>query len=327
MDQSAHYSSQWHYTWLAELAYQWPAGLPVQAVLSRWGPQASPGHYTVGGLTLSVVQADGRYCLSQAPDRLSDAGIRKHLPPALQKLPITVLPTCGSTNDVLADAARSSEPLPAGTLVITETQDGGRGRWGRTWVSPPFTGLWFSLWCPRKAGMKAPDISLGAAVCVLRVLKKWLPNDTSIVWPNDIFIRDGKVGGILIEEAPGGWVAGIGLNVFGDPSAFVPVDSPYPACALCQFTQKRLDRQRIIGLIVTEMVSVLRTLETGEVAALRQEWKTQQRLVGRPVRLDLPDRRTTGIVADIDPDRGIRLADSATWFFPDRVKRLQEIRT
>jgi len=86
-----------------------------------------------------------------------------------------------------------------GMLVLSDQQTGGRGRFNRQWLSPP-GGLWFSLIFRTDLNMdKIPAITLIAAFCAADVLIRCYDIDVNIKWPNDLYCKDYKFGGILYE--------------------------------------------------------------------------------------------------------------------------------
>lgn len=128
-----------------------------------------------------------------------------------------VLPSVTSTLDVLHEMA--GEGAPAGTVVLANEQVRGRGREGRAWHSPKGAGILLGyLHRPRNepvAGVLALRVGLAVGEALTA-----LGFEPRLKWPNDIFLGDRKVGGILCEARTvpgrGAWVGvGIGLNVRG----------------------------------------------------------------------------------------------------------------
>ena len=122
----------------------------------------------------------------------------------------------GSTMDVAHSLA--GEGAAAGTLVIADQQTAGRGRAGHTWVSPPSSGIWMTL-IERPTDPAAVElwgVRLGIhAACAL---DPYAGQPVGLKWPNDLYLGDQKLAGILIEarwqEQRPLWVAvGIGINV------------------------------------------------------------------------------------------------------------------
>ena len=131
---------------------------------------------------------------------------------------IVYLPTCHSTNDIAAELVRK-ENLSEGTVVITDAQTAGRGQRGARWVTSQGHNFTFSL-VLRPTFLVASEqfmLSQAMALGVRRFVSKFT-EDVCIKWPNDLYVRDLKIGGILIESAWQGTrmthaVVGIGLNI------------------------------------------------------------------------------------------------------------------
>jgi BirA family biotin operon repressor/biotin-[acetyl-CoA-carboxylase] ligase len=129
---------------------------------------------------------------------------------------VELLESTPSTLDVAHRIA--AQGAPAGTLVIANEQTAGRGRGGKSWQSSPGAGLWLTL-------IERPGDSSGLGVLSLRVglaaaeaLDRFAPEPIRLKWPNDLYVDQGKLGGILVEarwrEQTVEWVAiGLGVNV------------------------------------------------------------------------------------------------------------------
>lgn len=121
--------------------------------------------------------------------------------------------TVGSTNiEALAD------PRP-GRVVVADHQSAGQGRRGRTWSSPPGTGMAISAVVPALPPAVVGWLPLVAGLAVVRALaqSRW-PVDAALKWPNDVLVvagpRPGKLCGVLTQVADDGTVVvGTGLNV------------------------------------------------------------------------------------------------------------------
>lgn len=121
-----------------------------------------------------------------------------------------------STQDELHRLAAAG--APAGTVVVAVEQEAGRGSRGRRWASPP-GGLWLSFLCrPQQAvGVEVLTLRVGLAVAEGLGEVGGIP-PVALKWPNDLMLRERKVGGILGEARWQGdtlaWVVvGLGLNV------------------------------------------------------------------------------------------------------------------
>jgi BirA family biotin operon repressor/biotin-[acetyl-CoA-carboxylase] ligase len=131
--------------------------------------------------------------------------------PRLELLDITT-----STQDVAH--ALAQDGAPAGTVVLADQQTRGRGRGGSTWSSPPGWGIWLTLIERPRDITTLEVLSLRVGMRAARALDLFAPEPIRLKWPNDLFIGDRKVGGILVEarwrnQEPD-WVAiGVGINV------------------------------------------------------------------------------------------------------------------
>lgn len=132
---------------------------------------------------------------------------------------IIYLPTCQSTNDetlqFLADGTAYE-----GDMVVTDGQTQGRGQRGNQWIAQSGQNLTFSLVLQPTFLLASEQFWLNMAVslAVYDSLSPFIPAGLRIKWPNDIYVNDRKMGGILIENALQGYnlahsVVGIGLNI------------------------------------------------------------------------------------------------------------------
>ena len=124
----------------------------------------------------------------------------------------------GSTNDEAMRLAR--EGAAHGTVVHADEQTAGRGRLSRRWLSPPGN-LYLSIVLrPDVPTARSVEIGLVAALAVADAVDALLPQHVraTLKWPNDVLVHDGKIAGILLEQADDTLVVGIGLNVLQAPS-------------------------------------------------------------------------------------------------------------
>ena len=124
-----------------------------------------------------------------------------------------------STASTMDDAHRlAAEGAPAGTVVLADRQTAGRGRNGRRWASESGQGIWMTL-IERPDDPRAVDVlSIRLGLRAARALDRYAPSPVRLKWPNDLFIADGKVGGMLVEArwraSRIDWIGiGIGVNV------------------------------------------------------------------------------------------------------------------
>ncbi len=135
---------------------------------------------------------------------------------------ITMLDSTESTNTVLRDMY-ARQTLADNTVVAARKQTAGRGQRGNSWEAEPGKNLTFSMLL-RPAKLKASEqfvLSEAVALGVAEAIEAWLPEDAPrpvVKWPNDIYIGDRKISGILIENTLAGAyiehsIAGVGINI------------------------------------------------------------------------------------------------------------------
>jgi BirA family biotin operon repressor/biotin-[acetyl-CoA-carboxylase] ligase len=145
-----------------------------------------------------------------------DGATAAELRDALDLPRVELLESTSSTMDVAHRLAGSG--APAGTLVIANEQTAGRGRGGKTWQSSPGAGLWLTL-IERPGDTSGLDVlSIRAGIAAAESLDRFAPEPIRLKWPNDLYLDQGKLAGILVEarwrEQAVEWIAiGLGINV------------------------------------------------------------------------------------------------------------------
>jgi len=124
-----------------------------------------------------------------------------------------------STASTMDDAhERAAVGAPSGTVVVADRQTAGRGRAGRHWASDSGHGVWMTV-IERPNDVAAVEVlSIRLGLKAARVLDRYATEPVRIKWPNDLFVADGKVAGILVEARWRArridWVAiGVGVNL------------------------------------------------------------------------------------------------------------------
>jgi BirA family transcriptional regulator, biotin operon repressor / biotin---[acetyl-CoA-carboxylase] ligase len=151
--------------------------------------------------------------MRMADGLLNEARLRA----ALGARPFRFEAQTGSTNDIARQWALAG--APPGSVVLTEEQSAGRGRFGRAWSALPGTALLMSMILrPRVSQEHLPRLTMVGAVSVADVLDDLAPGQVSLKWPNDVHLAGRKVAGILPEaiwqgEQLAAVILGIGLNV------------------------------------------------------------------------------------------------------------------
>jgi BirA family biotin operon repressor/biotin-[acetyl-CoA-carboxylase] ligase len=191
----------------------------------------------------------------------------------------------GSTNDALRRLADAGEP--EGLVFSTEHQTSGRGREGRTWHSPPGSGLLFSyLVRPGLPSNSAAWLTAAAALGVASAVREHCGVQASIDWPNDVVAAHGKLGGVLAEAAIRSGrielaVVGVGLNVNLDVSA-LPTALARTASSLSHETGRSTDRQELFRRVLLSIDERWAAVLGGRTAELARELESLSANMGRP---------------------------------------------
>jgi len=149
-------------------------------------------------------------------DPASYDGYAAHELAAVLRIPrVEVRHRTPSTLDVAHELG--SAGAPAGTLVIADEQTEGRGRSGARWTSPGGSGLWLTLLERPRRGSGIDVLSLRVGLRCARALDRFASEPIRLKWPNDLYVQDRKLAGVLIEarwrEQRLEWVAiGLGVN-------------------------------------------------------------------------------------------------------------------
>lgn len=263
------------------------------------------------GYGIEAVAGRG-YRLVRDSDLLLPDTIRKHFKGKLLRGEIVHRTTIDSTNRLAAELARGG--AAEGTTVVAEQQTAGRGRLGRTWVSPASVNLYASIVLkPRIPPLEVPRLTLVAGLAVAEAIRDSGPFDPRIKWPNDVLLDGRKVAGILTElEAEADRVrfviVGIGVNLNAMKGDFPP-ELRTKATSLALASGAPVDRAAFAGRLLTRLEAAYAAFLDGGFAALRHRYEELHGLVGLAVTID-GTPPLAGTVRGVD-DGGALLVESA----------------
>jgi BirA family biotin operon repressor/biotin-[acetyl-CoA-carboxylase] ligase len=186
--------------------------------------------------------------MSEVSDRLIAAELRAGLEGCRIGNEIVVVDEAGSTNDLAWEAAERG--AREGFVVFAERQTAGRGQYGRRWEAAPYRGLSLSvLLRPALTLRESPRLTLLLADLLAATIEEETGCAARIKPPNDIYIADRKVAGILVEgrtDSGGSYVAvaGIGINVNQTIDEF-PEELRPTAGSLAMAAGRRIDRGQL----------------------------------------------------------------------------------
>lgn len=216
-----------------------------------------------------------------------------------------------STNAKAKELAQQGES--EGTIVLSQTQTQGRGRFDRTWTSPK-GGIYFSVILrPTCKPEQTTLLPLVGALAVWKTIDDFCDLAPLIKWPNDVRIADKKVSGILLESELSSnelqyVVLGVGINLNVDIDL---LSKSFHATSLSYELGINLDYCRFLKEVLTNLHIYYMQFLSGNYAWLIQEWKTHSDTIGKSIRIKSSNETIEGIASDVD-ESGFLLVTTKT---------------
>ncbi|MCQ6277894.1 biotin--[acetyl-CoA-carboxylase] ligase [Bacillus sp. EB600] len=238
------------------------------------------------GFQLEAVRRKG-YRIVSTPEAITADEIRLGLHTKFIGQNIQYEEAVESTQKVAQRLA--NENVPEGTVVIAEEQLSGKGRLGRQWHSPKYTGIWMSLILrPNIPLPKAPQLTLLTAVAVVQAIEDLTGLAAEIKWPNDILINGKKLTGILTElqaeaDQIHSVIIGIGINVNQQlqdfPSELHPI-----ATSLSIETGGKISRASLIRSIFTKFENLYMSYLDEGFLPIKLLWESYAVSIGKHIK-------------------------------------------
>lgn len=250
------------------------------------------------------------YRLIQSPDLLTPSEIRPFLKTKWMGKTIHHFHTLDSTNSKAYQLALDG--AEEGEVVISESQEKGRGRLGRQWFSPPFLNLYLSVILrPSISPHQASLITLLAAVATADAIKKFSGLLPLIKWPNDILLRDRKVAGLLNEihsemDRIHFVILGIGVNLNLDERMFSK-EIRAEATSLKVEMGQAISRKIFLQTLLQELEKWYAIFMKEGSAVILKAWRDRAHIKGRRVKVTSFGKALTGVAVDIDSDGALIL--------------------
>ncbi len=228
---------------------------------------------------------------------------------------IEVLAEIDSTNSYLM---QSPGPAPGtAKIAATSNQTNGRGRHGKTWQSPPGSGLCMSVaYTFERQPENLPSLTLRLGLGAIDALEELGAAGVELKWPNDLVALNGKLGGILTEVQPKSGravtvVTGIGVNVdLPDTIDFgTETDWARQVVDLKMICPAPPKLEKLAGYLTTHLLKAFVEFESSGLAAVAERWSEYDWLQGREITIDTGVGQVSGIGAGIAND-GALLVDS-----------------
>lgn len=214
-------------------------------------------------------------------------------------LPVEVRFLVDSSNSELA---RTRHPEAPAQVLLAEAQSAGRGRRGRSWRSPPGSGIYLSLAWRFESGLTGLSaLSLVAGMAAVQTLRAHGASSVGLKWPNDLWAGEHKLGGCLIDisgsaEGPCEAIIGLGLNV--DLAHADGIDQPWTDLARLGVST---DRNRLAADLINALCDHAARLDRHGFAVFMDDWPTFDLLAGREIEVSSTRGESfSGTAAGID---------------------------
>jgi len=261
------------------------------------------------GYVIEALPRSG-YRLIQSPDLLLPSEIDPLLRTEWMGKKVHYFNSVHSTNSTAYQLALDG--AKEGEVVIGESQEKGRGRLGRQWVSPPFLNLYLSVVLrPKIPPHQASLITFMAAVAAAETIERHSGLAPSIKWPNDLLLREKKVAGLLNEihsetDRIHFIILGMGVNLNMDAKEF-PKDIRTQATSLKAEKGRPVSRKAFAALLLEELERWYDIfLEEGGAPVLKA-WRDRAQIQGKEVRVTSFDEVLIGRAVDVDSDGALIL--------------------
>lgn len=202
--------------------------------------------------------------------------------------------------------ALAGSGLEEGVWLRAERQTLGRGRLGRSWVSPPGNLYASTIVRIRPSDPPAATLALVAAVALEETVSAYVPGVALLKWPNDVLIDGAKLSGVLLERAGDAVVIGIGVNL-----AHHPTDTDRRATSLAVH-EVAIAPEDFIETLAEAFARWVECWRGQGIDMIRRRWVANAHPTGTPLNVRLPDGRAIdGLFEGLDADGALilRLAD------------------
>lgn len=254
------------------------------------------------GIDIFTVTGKG-YCLPAPMNLLDEEKILDQLSGGR----LAVIPVIDSTNQYLLERMHS---LESGDACVAEYQQAGRGRRGRQWFSPFGSNLYLSMyWRLEQGPVAAMGLSLVIGIITAEVLRGLGAENVRVKWPNDLYLNDKKLAGILVELTgktgdAAQIVIGTGINLAMNSPDTSIVNQGW---INLQEAGVQIDRNDLAANLVENMRKALVCFEREGLAPFITRWAELDNFIDRPVKLLIGDREILGIARGIDSQGGLIL--------------------
>lgn len=220
---------------------------------------------------------------------------------------VAVLPVIDSTNQYLLDRLNT---LQSGDCCVAEYQQAGRGRRGRKWFSPFGANLYLSMyWRLEQGPAAAIGLSLVIGIVLAEVLQSLGADKVRVKWPNDLYLNDRKLAGILVELTgktgdAAQIVMGAGINLV---MRNVQAEDINQSWINLQEAGIVIDRNVLAVRVINELRHSLKIFEQEGLAPFLPRWEKLDNFAHRAVKLIIGDKEIYGTSRGINEQGALLL--------------------
>jgi BirA family biotin operon repressor/biotin-[acetyl-CoA-carboxylase] ligase len=208
------------------------------------------------------------------------------------------------TESTNADAMRLFEASRQPCIVLAEMQTGGRGRRGRTWISPFGKNIYCTIGIRKSVrGYNPGLLSIVTGIALCQALEHCGINDVRLKWPNDIYYQNQKLGGILIESKMSGteeyfFAIGFGINVSMDDNDFGAI--PQPATSVDLINSSAVSRDTLISAAIRQVVAMIDKFDQSTVSQVVESFDEIDAFRRQPISVTTATGSIEGVNAGIN---------------------------
>ena len=228
-----------------------------------------------------------------------------------------LLDNVNSTNDHLWQQLNNTSSQAS--ICIANSQSAGRGRRGDRWQSPDSGNLYLSLRWRLDSPTNINGISILAGIALIQSLAAHGIEDLQLKWPNDLFHKQKKLGGILVESRIGNQqhlVIGIGVNYHLPPAAQQQI--PQAITTLAELHPNPPCRNTLAGGLINNLMDALTQFEQSGLAPFTQQWAQYDACFQQPILITHGEEKLMALGQGINPDGSFR-------YQRDKEKDIQSI--
>lgn len=216
----------------------------------------------------------------------------------------------GSTNEIALQQFCRHDILPA--VCVAESQTQGRGRHGRSWISPKSANIYMSLaWAFSVDINELQRLSLATGVVIAEMLESY-GLQVDLKWPNDIQLKGKKIAGILLESqikksGQINLVMGVGLNIDMPNAEAVDIDQLWTDMRRENKTGVDLNSNEIAGKLLCRMMQLCNEYEKLGFEPYRNKWQNYDVCTGMSVKIKEAEKVCYGTCLGINDEGALRV--------------------